>query len=599
MTCLGSGFFQGLEVMFGENQATTTTFWGDTSLVCLLPPATLAGSVPVTFKHQHQQASQFPSPSIPKQQVFFKYIDDDEQQIIKTALGVLHHKMTGKMEDVRDIARRVVGETSLSSWNSNGHNGGGAQSQHSASFGTPQFDVDPKDVEGCLLKVLDLIDLDDSPQTPRLNYRTASGQTMLHLACSLGFHRFVAALLARGASPLPRDRGGFTPLHFAALRNHPQIVRRLLLFGADPTMRSLLGYTPADLAISEEVLLTTRRIHSRRCSNVSTRSRTGSVASMNSLPEPLPGSQSNGIQATSEQATSDSSDDSSEDDSVDDGDPYDVDSEEANVIPDDGMWRRPIRSERARAVSVPIPPDAIHMGGSDAQSLPGLASPTAAMVAFRDQTTAYLQHIQQSMHLNFPNLPPMQMPTLPDYQAYIPTNPMVRRLSSMVPHRASPPSSVDGKEHDHKWWELFSNPCSNPGSTAPPAYDDIFPATEMGVKRSSAAWAAADALADSKCAIMFDEIQGQTEHLVETGSNTTLENVRHRRKQPLSEELQNKLRLAHAERVKRLKSDRKLFFIWIPLLVAIILAMSYNRVPQVASFLRDRYNGQGRMIDVQ
>lgn len=35
VTCLGSGFFQGLEVMFGDVKATTTTFWGDTSLVCL------------------------------------------------------------------------------------------------------------------------------------------------------------------------------------------------------------------------------------------------------------------------------------------------------------------------------------------------------------------------------------------------------------------------------------------------------------------------------------------------------------------------------------------------------------------------------------
>ena len=80
-----------------------------------------------------------------------------------------------------------------------------------------------------LLRCLDLIDLDDSPNTPRLNYRRPSGQTMLHFACSLGLHRFVAALLARGANPEPRDKGGFTPMHFAAMHGHPQIVRRLIL----------------------------------------------------------------------------------------------------------------------------------------------------------------------------------------------------------------------------------------------------------------------------------------------------------------------------------------------------------------------------------
>jgi hypothetical protein len=61
VTCLGSGFCQGLEVMFGDSKATTTTFWGETSLVCLLPPSAFAGSVPVTFKHQQQQAMQYPA----------------------------------------------------------------------------------------------------------------------------------------------------------------------------------------------------------------------------------------------------------------------------------------------------------------------------------------------------------------------------------------------------------------------------------------------------------------------------------------------------------------------------------------------------------
>src|SRR3982074_2868870 len=104
VTCLGSGFCQGLEVMFGDVKATTTTYWGETSLVCLLPPATTAGTVAVTFKHQHQQQLQpYPTPAIPKQHAFFKYVDDDEQQIIRTALSVLGHKMTGRMEDVRDL----------------------------------------------------------------------------------------------------------------------------------------------------------------------------------------------------------------------------------------------------------------------------------------------------------------------------------------------------------------------------------------------------------------------------------------------------------------------------------------------------------------
>ncbi|KAJ5032925.1 uncharacterized protein L3040_009514 [Drepanopeziza brunnea f. sp. 'multigermtubi'] len=120
VTCLGSGFCAGLEVMFGDSIATTTTFWGDTTLVCLLPPAERAGTVAVTFKHQHpqhqeQQIHPYAAPPMPKQNVFFKYVDDDEQQMLRIALSVLDHKMAGKMEDVRDLARRILGD-GPSSW---------------------------------------------------------------------------------------------------------------------------------------------------------------------------------------------------------------------------------------------------------------------------------------------------------------------------------------------------------------------------------------------------------------------------------------------------------------------------------------------------
>jgi hypothetical protein len=33
------GFYPGMEVVFGDTLATTTTFWGDKCLNCLTPPA--------------------------------------------------------------------------------------------------------------------------------------------------------------------------------------------------------------------------------------------------------------------------------------------------------------------------------------------------------------------------------------------------------------------------------------------------------------------------------------------------------------------------------------------------------------------------------
>jgi len=408
----------------------------------------------------------------------------------------------------------------------------------------------------------------------------------------------VAALLARGANAEPRDKGGFTPMHFAALHNHPSIVRRLILHGADPTMRSLLGYTPADLATSEEVLKATRRIeyHSRTRSNGSIKSRNSSIASLKSLWDPLSTTQPNNMQGTTDGPEDGSS---AGDDEDEDEDPYNAEDRETDDTSSGQLWRRPSRGHTARNVSGPVAPDtATHLGVPEAQNPPGLVSPTAAMAAFRDQMSTQFQHIQQTMHLNFsnlPNLPPMQMPTLPDYQAYLPTNPMVRRISSLVPHMGTPrPNSADAKEHDYKWWDLFSGA----SSAAPPAYDDIFPEKDLATKRSSAAQAAADAVADSKCATLFDEVQCTMESSLVAGSSTALETVRIGRKHPVSPETQTKLRLQHAEKVKRIKSDRKLFFIWIPLLVLIIFAMCYNRVPQLTEFIRNR-SSKGWTISVQ
>jgi hypothetical protein len=539
VTCLGSGFCQGLEVMFGETKATTTTYWGETSLVCLLPPSVFAGTVPVTFKHQHQQPPMqgYPGTPIPKQTAYFKYVDDDEQQIIRTALSVLGHKMTGKMEDVRELARRIVGD-GPSSWGgaSTGHSPTGGANQQVSGFNAATFGVD---VEATLLRCLDLIDLDDSPNMPRLNLRRASGQTMLHLACSLGLHRFVAALLARGANPEPRDKGGFTPMHFAALHNHPQIVRRLMLSGADPTVRSLQGYTPSDMATSEEVLRAARRIehHSRTRSGSSLRSRASSATSLRSLWEPTALTPAVDNLALSEDSDADDNEYEDEDD---------------DAAHDGAFWMRSRRpsSQKIKHEEIPEEKDPEL---EPAINVVGPVSPSAAMTAFRDHVSAHLQHIQQTMqtmHANFPNLP--QMPTLPDYQSYLPTAPMVRRISNLVGNNR--PESA--KEQDYKWWDLFSGTIP----AAPPAYEDIFPQEEIDTKHASAVQAAADVVADKKCTELFDQAESST---TVQKKSVKLDTVRIGQQHTITREQQDQLRLAHAEKVKRLSRDRNLFFIWV------------------------------------
>jgi len=229
----------------------------------------------------------------------------------------------------------------------------------------------------------------------------------------------------------------------------------------------------------------------------------------------------------------------------------------------------------------------------------GLASPTAAMPAFRDQLSAHIQHIQQTMHLNLPNLPQMprldMMPNLPDYQAYLPTTPMVRRISNLVGNNRPEAS----KEQDYRWWDIFSGTVP----TAPPAYEEIFPEGDVDTKRASASQAAADAVADHKCAELFDQAESSVSAQKKPALLST---VRIGQRHTITREQQDQLRLAHAEKVKRLSRDRNLFFIWIPLLTIIILAMLYNRVPQVwtrasklVDSIRNRNNDQVRIVEVQ
>jgi hypothetical protein len=283
-----------------------------------------------------------------------------------------------------------------------------------------------------------------------------------------------------------------------------------------------------------------------------------------------------------------------------DDDDHEYEDEDADAATDGAFWMRSRRPSTQKSLSETVPAET---GSGIALSVigpaGGLASPTAAMTAFRDQLSAQIQHLQQTMHLNLPNLP--QMPTLQDYQAYLPTAPMVRRISSLVPHMGSSrPGTSDqsSKEPDYRWWDLFSGTVP----AAPPAYEDIFPQGDLDVKRASAAQAAVDTIADNKCAEIFN--QSQEESSTVRKRSVLLDTVRIGQRHTITREQQDQLRRAHTEKVKKLRSDRNLFFIWIPLLVIIILAMLYNRVPKAWTSAVDllesvRNRNSGRFIEAQ
>ncbi|MCJ1477367.1 hypothetical protein MMC13_006038 [Lambiella insularis] len=598
VTCLGSGFRQGLEVMFGNSLATTTTYWGETSLVCLLPPAIRAGTVAVTFKHQHQrqiQHERYTSPPMPKHQVFFKYVDDDDQELVRHALLLVHQKMTGTIEDVGEIARRIINAQphGAGPWSRGGSSGG--DQGHRVS-GIPPCLANTIGTENAVLKCIDLIDLDDSPFQASLNLRRPNGQSMLHLGASLGYHRLVAGLLARGANPDLRDKNGMSPMHMAALHGHPNIIRRLRLAGGDPNLRSLRGYTPADMASAQPVLYAVQALqsHSRSRSagarTVPLPSQASSTTSLRSLWKPHPGVPSSN--------PDDSSADESDDQAVGEG--ALSGSSAHHVVTPAHLWSRSRRNSTAVEQHVAIEESPQQLVENN-----GLLFPAVAMAAWRDQLAAQIQHFHQSVHwtlpnLQLPNLPPM--PTLPDYRA----DAMVRRFSSLVPQRSFRPNTSSGgtpdaKESDYKWWELLTGTASSP-----PPYEEIYPASTQeafDIKTTSAACAATDALADQK----YNQEMGQAS----SPSFADVTFIEHDAQTSQQEQMK-----AHARRVKRLRSDRNLFFIWasatllrslmsaadilqIPLLVFVVIAMLMDRVPpvwrgaqQVLAFAQNCYQGQ-------
>ena len=328
--------------------------------------------------------------------------------------------------------------------------------------------------EDIVLRVFDMVDLSEVPRQPLYDQRSESGQTMLSLACAAGMHRVAAALLARGANPDVGDKGGYTALMHAALHSRSKTFQLLLVKGADPTLRSLKGYAATDLLTADDrepfflILQNTQRSRSARPS-LHLRHSFGSH--------------------TSSKKSWDISSASFYDSEVDA-------SEQALSVPPS---RRPSAN-----VSLPAMPEEV--------SKPGEPTSSAAMIAWRDALATQIYQFQQSVHTSMSSFQLPTLPPLPDYH----DNVMVRRLSSLVPGRhipriapdASGAEDVQPPTQHPRFWDMFSS-ASPVTSVPPPAYSELFPdktrtESDQATKRASVQTAVVDAVADEKCAMMFE-----------------------------------------------------------------------------------------------
>ncbi|KAG8890680.1 SPT3 Dosage dependent suppressor of Ty-induced promoter mutations-like protein [Tulasnella sp. 332] len=273
VTILGANFRPSHECVFGDTLATSTQMWSENTIVCILPPSPSPGPVVVGFKGIPLVSNNGSgmedvdgilglgmnggaggsAGSGTRGLQLFTYLDNSDRALMELALQVVGLKMTGRIEEAKNVAMRIVGTNSGMDMSSSSHtsggggNGGGHQMSllsrsvhhHSPSVSRIQSSADlasmispagsrqSRDFQSVIIEFLNLMDVELDEETDgvstaaisvteAISHPNATGQTLLHLACILGFHRLVSALVIRGIDVDARDRNGFTALHFAA-----------------------------------------------------------------------------------------------------------------------------------------------------------------------------------------------------------------------------------------------------------------------------------------------------------------------------------------------------------------------------------------------
>lgn len=179
---------------------------------------------------------------------------------MELALQVVGLKMTGKIEDAKNVAMRIVGnaggDNSESNHNNNSNTG---MMQLGASPAVrPLFSrgfENSSDFEKSLIDFLAVLDTPLGSSAPNslltqeaVSHLSSTGHSLLHLAAFKGLSLLTSFLIDHGADLDARDRNGFTPLHFATLSGSKACASALLAGGADPEIVDSLGKTPEEIS---------------------------------------------------------------------------------------------------------------------------------------------------------------------------------------------------------------------------------------------------------------------------------------------------------------------------------------------------------------
>ncbi|KAF7727553.1 SPT3 Dosage dependent suppressor of Ty-induced promoter mutations-like protein [Apophysomyces ossiformis] len=101
VTILGSGFYEGITCLFGDRVATTM-YWSPCTLICTVPPTYQPGPVVVSLKGHSRIGTENEPATV------FDYVDNSDQNLYELALQLVGMKMTGNVQDAKQVALRIV-----------------------------------------------------------------------------------------------------------------------------------------------------------------------------------------------------------------------------------------------------------------------------------------------------------------------------------------------------------------------------------------------------------------------------------------------------------------------------------------------------------
>lgn len=230
VTLLGFNFRPGLIVKFGSKNALATHCWSDSTIVTYLPPASQPGQVLVSFENLEEGLTG-------GQQLIFTYTDDTDRQLIELALQIVGLKMNGKLEDAKNIAKRIVGsdgssnsDTGASSpQQSTGMNKANMEWYDNAHKAVEKLSRSDLSTEEILINFLSLVDLPNCPIIiPNWLLCNNQGQSLLHLATLREYTHLIKFLITHGCKIDIQDNQGLTPLFFASMCGNRDLINIFL-----------------------------------------------------------------------------------------------------------------------------------------------------------------------------------------------------------------------------------------------------------------------------------------------------------------------------------------------------------------------------------